>query len=284
VSVRETLLLAAADERYAGPASLALLSAAAFTAQPVGCALLADGLTPATAERVRAAFARADVPLQLVELEDELFASLPGHVRLSRTTYARLLLSRIETPAERILWLDADTLTVAPLDELLSVDLNGAPVAAAQDVVVPFVSSPYGVNAWLRLGLLPATGFFQAGVMLIDVAQWREQQIEERTLEFARTAPDETTHADQGPLNAILAGNWMPLEVKWNARARMHWSFAVGRWVVSRFGIHRRQEAAIIHFFGARKPWHRDHPPTPDRRRYRRAWRRWVPDFELPAP
>ncbi|HVN62446.1 MAG TPA: glycosyltransferase [Gaiellaceae bacterium] len=284
MSSGEILLVAAADEAYAGPAALALLSAAESTTHPVGCAILVDSLTPATTERVAAAFAHAGVPLQLVELDADCFAALPVHERLSRTTYGRLYLSHIQTTAERILWLDGDTLTVASIDELVSVDLNGAAVAATQDVVVPFVSSPYGVTAWQRLGLLPATGFFQAGVMLIDIARWREQQIEARTLDYARNAHDESTLADQGPLNAILAGNWMPLEPRWNARAKMDWSIAIGRWVVSRWGIQRRQDFAILHFFGARKPWRSDHPPTPDRSTYRRAWRRLLPDFPLPAP
>ena len=283
MSSRETLLVAAADEAYAGPASLALLSAAEFTTRPISCVILADSITPVTTERVAAAFAHAGVPLQLVELEAESFAALPAHERISRTAYGRLYLSLIETTAERILWLDGDTLTVASIDELLSVDLNGAAVAATQDVVVPFVSSPYGVTAWRRLGLLPATGFLQSGVMLIDIARWREQQIEARTLDFARNAHDESTLAEQGPLNAILAGNWMPLEPRWNARARMDRSIAIGRWIVSRWGIQRRQNTVILHFFGARKPWHRDHPPSPDRRTYRRAWRRLLPDFPLPT-
>jgi len=281
---RETLLVAAADEAYAGPASLALLSAAEFTTHPVRCAILVDSLTPATTARVEASFARAGVPLQLVGLEAESFSALPAHERISRTAYGRLYLSRIETTAEQILWLDGDTLTVAPIDELLSVDLNGAAVAATQDVVVPFVSSRYGVSAWRSLGLLPATGFLQSGVMLIDLARWREQEIEARTLEFARNAHDESTLAEQGPLNAILAGNWMPIEPRWNARAKMDWSFAAGRWIVSRWGIRRQQDVAILHFFGARKPWRSDHAPTPDRRTYRRAWRRLLPDFPLPMP
>jgi len=283
VSSHETLLVAAADEAYAGPASLALLSAAQFTTLPVRCALLADNLTSATTKRVQAAFARANIALQLVELPDDLFGGLYGIPGISRTTYARLFLSRIEPAAERLLWLDADTLTVASIDELLSIDLRGAPVAAAQDIVVPFVSSPYGVNAWQRLGIPPGTGLFQAGVMLIDLAKWREQQIEARTLEFVRTAPDETTLADQGPLNAILAGNWLPLEPKWNLRARTRLSFAFGGWFVSRAGIHRPQVVSILHFAGGRKPWRRDHPPTPDRATYRRAWRRLIPEFSLPA-
>lgn len=280
MSSNETLLVAAADDAYAGPASLALISAARSTALPVRCAILTDDFSESTEERVRAVFARADVALELADLPRDAFEGLPAHQPLHRATYGRLYLSRIGT-TRRMLWLDADTVTVDSIDELLSVQLEGCVAGCVQDVAVPFVSSPLGVRGWRRLEFPPSLGYFNAGVMLIDVEQWTAQRIGERALDVARGFPEEAVLADQGPLNAVLAQRWLPLDARWNTRTRLGYALGAGAWVVSRGGVRRRASAAILHFGGPLKPWDRRYPPSPDLTAYARAWQRWLPHFPV---
>ena len=253
MSSNETLLVAAADDAYAGPASLALISAARSTTLPVRCAILADDISESTGERVRAAFAHAEVAFELADLPRDAFEGLPAHRPLHRATYARLHLSRIGT-TRRMLWLDADTVTVDSIDELLSADFQGCVAACVQDVAVPFVSSPLGVRGWRRLEIPPSLGYFNAGVMLIDVEQWTAQRIGERALDLARGFPEEAVLADQGPLNAVLAHHWLPLDARWNTRTRLGYALGAGAWVVSRGGVRRRESAAILHFGGPVAP------------------------------
>jgi lipopolysaccharide biosynthesis glycosyltransferase len=273
------VLVAAADEAFSGPAALALISAARSTSLPVVCVLLADEISESTSRRVHAAFARAGIAVDILGLPNNILESLPTGGRISRATYGRLLLSRVAGDAERVLWLDADTLTVASIDQLLSMDLEGAPVGAVQDRGIPFVSSPFGVRAWRRRGIPPGVGYFNAGVMLIDVEQWSAQRVEERAIELLRGSPADWS-VDQWALNAVLAGRWLPLEERWNARALARTALGRGRWLVYRDGVQRRP-AAILHYAGYLKPWDPRHPPSPDRRTYLRAWKRWLPNFPL---
>jgi lipopolysaccharide biosynthesis glycosyltransferase len=282
VSRAGVLLVTAADERYAGPAALALISAARSTALPVRCALLADGISTVTAGRIDAAFARAGIGLDVLDLAGAGLDSVPVVEPWGRTAFARLFLSRVVgSLPDRVLWLDADTLTVASIDELLPASLEGCAVGAVQDVAIPFVSSPSGVPGWRRLGLPPSAGYFNSGVMLIDVEQWCAHRIEERTLELVRDFPEEAVFPDQSPLNAVFAGRWFPLESRWNARPRNTYSAGLGGWVLSRGGFRRSAPASVLHWAGHPKPWDPRHPPSPDRKRYLRAWREWLPDFSL---
>lgn len=282
VMADQVLLVSAADDAYAAPASLALITAARSTTLRARCVILADALSAPTSERVRSVFARAGVPIDLHDLPQDAFAALPGHARLHRSTYARLYLSRVGFEG-RMLWLDADTVTVDSIDELLTVDLLGCIAGCVQDLAVPFVSSPLGITAWQQLGLPPSLAYFNAGVMSIDASLWSTNRIGERALDFARDHPDEAVLADQGPLNAILAQRWLPLDTRWNVRTQLGYAHQLLDWTVSRRGIRRAQRAAILHFGGGVKPWQPNFPPSPDRTRYLQAWSRWLPDFPPPV-
>jgi lipopolysaccharide biosynthesis glycosyltransferase len=280
----DALLVTASDEHYAGAASLALISAAKATSLRVRCVVLADGLSPETATRMTAAFARADVPMDIVELKNDDFMGLPVQEPWGRTTFARLFLGRsLGGRSSLVLWLDADTLTIGSIDGLLKVDLEGCAVAAVPDAAVPFVSSPSGVLGWRRLGIAPGVGYFNAGVMLVDAERWRKDRVEERAIELIREFPEEAVFADQSPLNAVVAGSWLPLDSRWNARARNSFVVELGGWVVTRGGVRRAQEVSVLHWAGSVKPWDSDHGPSPDRRRYMEARERWVRDLPLPA-
>jgi lipopolysaccharide biosynthesis glycosyltransferase len=279
VTAADVALVTAADEAFAAPASLALISAARSTTLPVRPVLLADGVAGSTSARLRAAFARAGVVGDIVQVQGDALDALPRHGRISRATYARLFVSTIVADAKRVLWLDADTLTVEPIDELVSAELEGQAVGAVRDVGVPFVSSPLGVP-WRRLGIPPGVGSFNAGVMLIDVEQWSAQRVGERAVELLRESP-ELSLMDQAALNEVLAGRWLPLDERWNARAHVKPALGRGGWLLSRGGLRPLRPAAILHWVGHLKPWDPRHPPSPDRRTYLQAWRRWLPDFPL---
>jgi lipopolysaccharide biosynthesis glycosyltransferase len=169
--------------------------------------------------------------------------------------------------------------TVDSIDQLLTVDLLGCIAGCVQDSAVPFVSSPLGIAGWERLGLPPSLGYFNAGVMSIDADLWTTHRIGERALDFARDHPEEAVLADQGPLNAVLAQSWLPLDGLWNVRTQLGYARQVGVWTISRRGIRRAPRAAILHFGGPVKPWHPNFPPSPDRTTYLNAWHRWLPDF-----
>ena len=106
------------------------------------------------------------------------FAALPAWGRMTSTTYHRLLLPRL-LPEEvtRAIWLDCDLLVTTDLVRLWETDLGGFHLLAVRDSVVPQVSSPYGIRRWRELGLPRSAPYFNAGVMLVDVNRWRDDDI-----------------------------------------------------------------------------------------------------------
>jgi hypothetical protein len=97
------------------------------------------------------------------------------------------------------------------------------------------------------LGMSVPYRYFNAGVLLVDVAKWNSEGLGERALSFVRANPDLCVLPDEDALNALLDGNFLQLSPIWN----MSPLSAASRVV---------REAAlpvILHHSGEDKPWRR---------------------------
>jgi lipopolysaccharide biosynthesis glycosyltransferase len=246
--------------------------------------LLEDEVPEPLLAQARAAFAAAGVSFEIVPIDPASLAGLRADERWGRVANARLLLGpQLFGSAARTLYLDSDTLTVAPLDDLLDVDLQGMPLAAVTDDVIPTVSANAGVVHWRELGLPPGTAFFNSGVLLIDNERWAAEAVGERTMAVLRTYPEGGAIPDQGALNAALAGRWLPVDRRWNLQIRSAHAIAVAGWTISRAGITRPPRGAILHYTGGRKPWHASYARSPARATYVAGWKRHLPDVPFPV-
>ena len=66
------------------------------------------------------------------------------------------------------------------------------------------------------LGLDLATPYFNAGLMTIDRARWRELKITERVVDALVADPERFPFMEQDALNSILRGNFAPLSPRFN--------------------------------------------------------------------
>ncbi len=200
-------------------------------------------------------------------------AGLPAWGRMPDTTYHRLTLAQL-LPAgvRKAIWLDCDLLVMADLVRLWESDLGQHHLLAAQDTVVPFVSSRYGIRRWRELGLPEEAGYFNSGVMLVDLDRWRADEIGSRADRYLRENRDDVVFWDQEGLNAVLCGRWGELDPRWNQPGR-----------ASRSGLAAPpSEPWIVHFAGTLKPWLLPEPATGPRALFYRCldqtpWAGWRP-------
>jgi lipopolysaccharide biosynthesis glycosyltransferase len=135
------------------------------------------------------------------------FLSLPADsltVELGTAVWAKLDMVGI-LPVERVLYLDADILVRADLGELWKTSLRAEDMlAAAIDI-----GHPEGHDEFTR------GGYFNAGVLLLDLAKIRLQITQ--LLSLARSMK-EAKYRDQDALNVYFKDQWTRLDVKWNAQ------------------------------------------------------------------
>lgn len=156
---------------------------------------------------------------------------------LGRLCYARLLLADL-IPAQRVLYLDADTLCLSDLTPLYDQPLHGRVLGAVGDALIPTLGhdlDPLGLpNADRQLT------YFNSGVLLIDLNRWREVHVGLRCFELLHQQGVHCQYHDQTALNWVLRGQWSELPKIWNSCA--------GTTVPT-------DQPRILHFYGCMKPW-----------------------------
>lgn len=178
------------------------------------------------------------------------------------TVFSRLFFAEfLPEETNRVLYLDVDILIRGDITPLLEEDLNGAVVAAVEDHGISRNPRffPTFETHHQQLGILHEPGrYFNAGVLLIDVAQWQAEQISERTLAFCASRHAVLPYADQDALNAVLKDRWKNLHPRWNCQRNLLEDFyaSKGR---SRFNARNKHpldfDPVILHFTTHKKPW-----------------------------
>ena len=201
-----------------------------------------------------------------------------GHV--SRETYLRIFSADI-LPAdlEKVVYLDGDVVVVGDLRELWQIELGDCILAAAPD--------HFRQDRKTTLGLAGNKAYVNAGVLLINLARWREEALTQRLVRYIEKAGTRLELHDQDAINGVLHGNILVLDRRWNVQAPMF--RAVRRCFPKEYDKIRAatRRPAIIHYSGAEKPW-RFRASVARKRDYRRfkrrtAWRDDRPEMDTVA-
>lgn len=210
---------------------------------------------------------RPDADLVWCPLDTEEYAplQLKGLPYISLATYARLRIPDLLPDLDRALYLDSDLVVDADLTPLWNVRLGGHPLGAVQDSGVPVVGGRYGIRSHEALGLAPDSAYFNAGVLVMDLAAWRTEGLAGQVLTHMMTYKEELRFYDQEGLNAVLCDRWQPLDFRWNVTTE----FFLRDAQLPRDPLHEhyhrtaaeaaaavRDRPAVIHYTSARKPWH----------------------------
>ncbi len=137
---------------------------------------------------------------------------------ISISAYARLFVaSMIPKNISRIIYLDCDMIIKESLLQLWNVDLNGYLIAAVQDTMPERFKK--------AVGICSEDLYFNSGMLLINLDEWRKWQIEQKIIEFINEKKGRVLHHDQGVLNGVLKGKWLRLPIKYNLMT-IHYIFA----------------------------------------------------------
>lgn len=245
----------AADEAFAVPLVVAVTSVLISTTIPSRLSLyiLDCGLSKETLEYL--ATIASKCKLSIVSVDSTLLSQLPPRGHLKVPTYARLMLGElIPESVERIIYLDSDLLVQGDVAELWEFDLGDSLLGATTSTIYPYIG--LGSQLWRVKGIDPGSRLFNAGVLLINMAQWREARVGSECLDLIRTYPEFVIYADQDALNVATWGRTATLPLRWNQehalRDGSHHAFAFADPLEIKEAV---EKPAIIHFTGRSKPW-----------------------------
>jgi lipopolysaccharide biosynthesis glycosyltransferase len=297
---RDPAIVCAADDAYALPLTVMVRSVLdnLDPSRRLRLFVIDGGLAPASRRRALASWNPERIEVSWIPVAGGGFAWLRNRSYLSPMTFERVRLGRLlPRELDRVLYLDCDLVVPGDVGELWDRDLGGALCLAVPDMPRPFIDAARilgdvaalvsrglvarPIAGYERFALDPTASYLNAGVLLIDLAAWRRERVGERLLDCLEANHRAFPCQDQDALNAVLAGRWERLELRWN--------LAVDGWVHELWrqlpgGVEELQaaqeEPGVLHYWGSRKPWHLWRPSTPAQAvydRYRRctAWRGW---------
>jgi lipopolysaccharide biosynthesis glycosyltransferase len=181
-------------------------------------------------------------------------SDLPTTPLFGSVVWLRFCLPELLPDRSRVIYLDSDTLVMSDLGGLWDTPLDQHPLAAVANVVEPW-ARPH-VEA---LGIRYPGGFFNSGVLLMDLDRMRAEQSSNQLFEAAADLGERLVWPDQDALNLVFAGRWLPLHPRWNTQ-NIFWAWR--EWAVEVFGEAAVDDAVrqpgIRHFEGPSlsKPWH----------------------------
>lgn len=229
-----TIIALAFNSGYAMPGAVTLRSVAEHVRGRVTVYIVDCGLRAEDKAKVEASLLiRSDITLLFVNLPPDSVASKLG------PAWARVDVMRC-LPAERVIYLDADTLVRKDLRELWRTDLSGHAIAAAPDL-------------WCPMGhdRIPRGEYFNSGVLLLDLVKIRSTF---PALEALCYEMKDALFWDQDPLNIHFRGDRLWLSLTWNA----HGIGTVAEWPDperQKLPLEQLNDPAIVHFTGPVHPF-----------------------------
>lgn len=156
------------------------------------------------------------------------------------TCYGRLLLVDF-IDEDQVLYLDSDLIIEEDVLTVDKFDFQGNILAAVGGGKFRYtLGHKFYIN---QLGIDPDLDYFNDGVMLLNLREWRTRNIKDQCLKIAGLYPMELPSHDQSLLNITCMGKFAKLPSSFNCE----WGPGGARPEVS--------EKMILHFIGSPKPW-----------------------------
>lgn len=131
---------------------------------------------------------------------------------LTKAAYYRILLSSvIDATIDKILYLDCDIIVLGDISELFNIELDNYALAATSDI------SPYNSSHRMFLQLQMDDNAFCSGFMMVNLKYWRDNNVQEKLINFSTKKRKVVFLHDQDSLNYVFKNKWFRLPFKWNA-------------------------------------------------------------------
>jgi lipopolysaccharide biosynthesis glycosyltransferase len=203
---------------------------------------ISTGITEPEKKTIEEYFASYDTTVTWHTVDEDTVGRFVLTSKWTSAAYYRLYFPfLVPAGVKRLLYIDTDALVLKDLQELYRQELDGHPVGAVYDCYVR--TAP-------RLGINTEGEYFNSGVLLIDIAEWKEQRISELAFDYLTTYPDRILFVDQDALNAVLINNWKKLPEKFN----LLYSYIPEG--ISRKDMKEFIKDKVILHFTLQRPWH----------------------------
>lgn len=169
---------------------------------------------------------------------------------LPLATYYRLLIPNILPIKEsKAIYLDCDIIINSSLHDLWNIDISDYAIAAVDEM------GAHEKNVFHRLNYNQIFGYFNAGVLLINLEYWRNNFITNKCFEYISNYKERIVAHDQDILNALLYNKCLHIHFKWNVEEAFYQYVTANKYKNNSEFINTLHNPSVIHFTWKPKPW-----------------------------
>lgn len=245
----------ACDLNYAQHTIVVAKSILEHTSSPVDFYILGDKLPQELKQSMADAIESSISHVVFYDMDKFLSDDMYTSDHISKAAYFRLAIGNIIPPTvKKIIYLDVDLVVCKDISILWSVDLKGKVIGAVPDYGI--LSSRKSLKEKEKsFGWKPSQGYFNSGVLVIDLNKWRKGAYGDLVLTAAKEKS--FRHHDQDALNAVLGNSWEALDISWNVIPpvyMMKFSILFSK-ELRKNALRAVKDISILHWAGRRKPW-----------------------------
>ena len=190
-----------------------------------------------------------------VHVAEDFLCDAPVTFHFSKEMYYRIFAAALlPESAGRALYLDPDMIILSPLDSLYEMDMGDSLFAAARSI-----NKVSEITFKVRLKMPYDSGYFNSGVLLMNLEALRREQNPEEVLRYIAEHRHRLVLPDQDALNALYHSRTLlldPLRYNFDARYYSLLHTASGGQISLE---NMPAQTCVIHYCGKQKPWHADY-------------------------
>ena len=173
----------------------------------------------------------------------------PNHITIS--AYYRLLLTELlPNNIDKVIYLDSDIIVRHSLEDMYRTDIENIAVAVVPDM------DEGSIQKFNYLRYEQRLGYFNSGVLLINLKYWRKHNLLNEYIIFATQYPERLKFHDQDVLNYVLRESKKVLPLKYNVQDGFFKKNPNMSWVYEDELREAINEPYVVHFTcGRNKPW-----------------------------
>jgi lipopolysaccharide biosynthesis glycosyltransferase len=133
------------------------------------------------------------------------------------TAYMRVFAPFIVPPTvQKLIYFDVDMIVEVDISKLWYTDLEDKIIGAVIDFAEVVSCTWSGIPNYKELGFAPDTKYFNSGLLMVNVAKWREMDITNKVMQCVHANLKTVNLPDQYGLNVVLVNDWFELDRRWN--------------------------------------------------------------------
>ncbi|EOR93415.1 putative glucosyltransferase [Arcticibacter svalbardensis MN12-7] len=170
--------------------------------------------------------------------------TVPENSYLSIAAYYRLFFPLLlPKKINKLLYVDCDLVVHGKLQELYNVNLGTFPFGAVAEV--------NSTKNRPDLGIYEEGIYFNSGVMLMNIPEWKKQSITEKSIQFIYDYPEKLKYLDQDALNVVAENNYYRIDSRFNVLPN-----DIPKYIFKREYDQFLKDKVIIHYtLKQTKPW-----------------------------